>query len=174
MYKYRITKYNPLFRDDNGRYLIEDWTAISDIGKRYNGNILTASHYMKVEDKYINAVRLIMDFFNIASLEVKNINRSYSSPTNFSESIKRYGSLYSEDMVKLFERINDNDILEGEHINLLLRLMLREDIGADISLSRKLKIFVGYDFLMSVHTFKSIESILTDINEFGLFVEVLE
>jgi hypothetical protein len=38
MYKYRITKYNPIYRDPEGKYTIEDWTAISDIGKVFNNS----------------------------------------------------------------------------------------------------------------------------------------
>lgn len=41
MHKYRITKYDPQYRDEQGIYIREDWTSYSDIGKTYNGKLLT-------------------------------------------------------------------------------------------------------------------------------------
>jgi len=40
--KYRITKYNPMNRDANGAYLLNEWTSFSDIGKTFDGKTLTA------------------------------------------------------------------------------------------------------------------------------------
>ena len=39
MYKYRITKYNPKYRNNKGHYLIKnEWSAISDINEEYDGD----------------------------------------------------------------------------------------------------------------------------------------
>lgn len=35
-YMWRITKYNPLNRDENGLYVKDEWTSFSDIGDFYN------------------------------------------------------------------------------------------------------------------------------------------
>lgn len=48
MYTYEVTKYNPAFRDYSGSsrtYTIDDWIGISDIGKVYEGELLTAELY---------------------------------------------------------------------------------------------------------------------------------
>jgi hypothetical protein len=73
MYKYRITKYNPIYRDPEGKYTIEDWTAISDIGKVFNNQRLTIESYKETEDKYIKAIYVTMDFLNIPYLTAKDI-----------------------------------------------------------------------------------------------------
>ena len=33
---YRITKYNPEFRDEEGRYILDEWTSVTDIGKEFH------------------------------------------------------------------------------------------------------------------------------------------
>jgi hypothetical protein len=33
MYQYRITKYNPVFRDEKGRCTSEEWTSFGDVGE---------------------------------------------------------------------------------------------------------------------------------------------
>ena len=41
-YQWRVTKYNPKFRDEFGHYtLIEEWTCPSQIGKTINGKKFT-------------------------------------------------------------------------------------------------------------------------------------
>lgn len=62
MYKYRISKYNPLTVDENGDYK-EDWTAISDIGKSFDGETLTVAKYVEVEDSYIKLNRNQLPYF---------------------------------------------------------------------------------------------------------------
>jgi hypothetical protein len=48
MYAWRITKYNPAFRDERGAYLQDEWTGISDIEAVYDGEALTYAAYRKV------------------------------------------------------------------------------------------------------------------------------
>ena len=53
MTEYRITKYNPANRI-NGAYMSDEWTSISDIGKVFNGIILSQDTYLKTEKAYID------------------------------------------------------------------------------------------------------------------------
>ena len=53
MIEYRITKYNPAHRDKRGAYLLDEWTAFSDVGKTFNGEKLTLTQYEEVEKAYI-------------------------------------------------------------------------------------------------------------------------
>ncbi len=54
MKEYRITKYNTIYRNEDGHYLKDEWTDVSDVGKIIKG--------VKVsEDDYI--VRLSLAHF---------------------------------------------------------------------------------------------------------------
>ena len=50
-----ITKYNPIFRDKNGFYRKKDWIGLQDVGKVFDGKLLTFELYSEVEKKYIDA-----------------------------------------------------------------------------------------------------------------------
>lgn len=46
--QYRVTKYNPSLRDDDGVFLREDWTPHFDVGRVFNGVPLSESSYLDV------------------------------------------------------------------------------------------------------------------------------
>ena len=170
LYKYRITKYNPLFRNDEGRYLVEDWIAVSDIGSVFNGKELTMEEYKKTEDSYIAAIKLIMEYLNIPYLRAADVIRSFPLEM-FKSLINDYNELYSDEMMEYYSSEKGNYTLTKEKVDFFCRLLLREDIGATIYYNRKMKVFIGYDYLMGVHTSKSLEPIVPVIHKLGLFVE---
>ncbi|MDP2304765.1 MAG: hypothetical protein Q8P18_01900 [Pseudomonadota bacterium] len=51
---WRVTKYHPARRDSLGRYLASDWTAISDVGRSFDGVVLTLQRYLSVEQAYVD------------------------------------------------------------------------------------------------------------------------
>ena len=62
MFEYRVTKYNPAFRDANGCYMLDEWTSFGEIGDSFAGVVLTAEQYQRVEDSYIaSALRFLHD-----------------------------------------------------------------------------------------------------------------
>ena len=74
MYCFSISKYDPnLFV--NKKYLLDDWTDYSDVGKIFNNQLLTLDIYCSVELNYINFIKDIVEFadvnaFFIGSLEL--------------------------------------------------------------------------------------------------------
>lgn len=54
----RVTKYNPLFRNEQGHYVPDEWTAISDVGHEFAGQRLHLDEYLAVEARYVQAARL--------------------------------------------------------------------------------------------------------------------
>ena len=60
MFSWCITKYNPKNRDTRGAYLINEWTAYSDINKIIDGKSLNYTEYLAVENAYVNAINVFM------------------------------------------------------------------------------------------------------------------
>jgi len=60
MRQWRVTKYNPRLRNRQGHFKGEAWTAVSDIGKVFDGEVLTIERYRAVEDAYVETA---MAFF---------------------------------------------------------------------------------------------------------------
>ncbi len=54
---FRITRYNPAFRDERGAYTRVTWTSVSDVGRTYDDEVLTLGEYERVERSYLDAVR---------------------------------------------------------------------------------------------------------------------
>ncbi len=62
MKHWRITKYDPVYRDGSGAYRREDWTAYDDIGRTFNGVVLSEANYLQIEDLYVAAaVRFVRE-----------------------------------------------------------------------------------------------------------------
>jgi len=35
--EYRVTKYDPAWRDASGAYIVDEWTSVTDIGRAFGG-----------------------------------------------------------------------------------------------------------------------------------------
>ena len=73
MKSYRVSKYNPRLRVDN-KYLIDEWTSYTDIGKTFSKKTFTLAEYETVEQNYIDCIIEIVltsltKEFKICSLE---------------------------------------------------------------------------------------------------------
>ena len=75
MKKYRLSKYNPMYRDVNGDYLLPEWTSCYDINKYYNSRVLTVDEYLFVEQKYINTISTILEYYSCNSFIINNLER---------------------------------------------------------------------------------------------------
>jgi hypothetical protein len=138
MYYYRISKYDPIFRD-GARYTKEnEWTAVSDIGKLKYGN-LTASEYFLMEDKYWNTIKYLLDLCKIEYLNIKGLEKYKDIPRIFSE-YKYF------DPSALEESIRDNLPINVEDIELVVRLCLREEIWCKLEGKNNSFVHFGYDY----------------------------
>lgn len=164
MYSYRITKYNPTFRDERGYYTIDEWTSISDIGKNLNDGILSLDEYMRVESLYIDAIFEFIKCLSIAYLEVEMLTR-------WNNILVADSGHYTNDMRKLYETVEEGDVLEAKEIDILSRLVLRDELGCKMRYKDDLYIHFGYDYYMYVVCSSECLSTVKKIQNSGLFVE---
>jgi hypothetical protein len=75
---YRITKFDPALRNADGAYLSADWTSSSDVGREFNGVVLTESEYARVEDAYITTAVRFFEECGIDSLTVTSLESTGS------------------------------------------------------------------------------------------------
>lgn len=73
MKSYRVTKYNPEFRDASGRHASDDWTSISDVGGLVQGRRLSMERYRLVEDAYVAAIARFMDAADLHALTLTDL-----------------------------------------------------------------------------------------------------
>lgn len=163
MHTWRITKYNPLLRDNNGNYTIEEWTSYSDIGKYFEGKQLTFNDYIEVENKYINAVLQFMNCLQLQKLEIRE-QEKYEEDVNNDKNI-------DYEMSALFKKIEDRTTINIVDVPSLCKLILREHLWGKLEFNPTLYIHFGYDYYMYIGCSKKCETTLEKITASGLYIE---
>lgn len=166
LHQWRITKYNPTLRDEDGTYLLKDeWTSCSDIGKLSSGKEFTLDEYLKTEQAYVNAVMAFMAEEEIRYLRVVQLNQHEMDEE------EKQSPLYKEftDII-----IQEDMAVMKEDIPTLLRMLLREYIHCQLLHKDNFFIHIGYDYYMYIgSTNPSLKGIAVT-KELGLFVEEME
>lgn len=154
MYKYRISKYNPKYRDENGSYTKDEWTQFSEIGKKINGKILTEKSYLKVEGSYIKILLSFLKENNIFELKITRLQNS--KKTKLNEKIIKQNSVYQlKDLEKLF------------------RLNLREEVWCKFKSKDGVSIDFGWDYYVYVGVRSESNKTKKLALKYNLFIEDL-
>ena len=166
--KFPITKYNPIYRNEKGHYLKDEWTSISDIGAIYNGTEFTFDEYVKVENLYVNAVFLTLDYLRSKGVKITHIIKLASQ-----KDFKKYKSM---ELVDTFCKIEkDGELITNRAIiEHLIRLRLREfivQLELTINSKNRTELLFGFDYYMYLKTNQEVEPLLKQINKLGLFTD---
>lgn len=166
---YRITKYNPAKRNEQGHYIDpSEWTSVSDIGKpEYHD--LSYTEYEKTESAYVNAIKRIMQDNHINCLQVTALelweNRQQIQQHATTIGLKNI-------IATELKNLHNGTIICGETIGTIIRLILRETIWMAL-VHEGFELSFGYDYYMYVKTEHILPTTLQEINASGLFVEIV-
>ena len=158
MISWRISKYNPLLRNINGYYLIDEWTSFSDIGREFSGKKFTYQNYLSIENAYISVIELIIQTININSLKIENLEMTK-------------GSKVETNCVPIYKTMHEGATIKRDGVNSLCRLILREVLWCKLINNGKIWIHFGYDYYMYIGTILSAEDISEIVTSNGLFFE---
>lgn len=154
MYSWRVTKFNPLHRDESGSYKIKDeWTAYSEIGSK-----VSEEEYLETEEKYINAVLSFMNEMNVDKLYLKDLELH-------SEGVMEQNASSFMLTMWLGKEVSKQEIKE------LIKLTLRESIWCSLSYKKQFSVHFGYDYYMYIGAAKDCPKARTKVITSGLFVE---
>lgn len=157
---WRVTKYNPKYRQGNA-YLHEEWTSVSDIGNYFNDTEFTLDSYLKCEKQYINAVVLAMQRAGIEYLEINEMDKNR---------YKEYQDIPKQLAEDFYESLYNGAHVHIDDIALLMKLMLREIVWGKLS-NENFFVHFGYDYYMYFGISEEASSIKEEIEDNGLFVE---
>jgi len=168
MKRYEITKYE----NENGIVEEQEWIAISDIGGTFGGIVLTPEKYQETEDKYVAVIVRILEYMNIQKCRIKNVVKCSLIKEQFCdvEVSQEVRDLYNERLWHTYGNIKEGDEVDISTIEDIIRLLLREDIGCDVYVPYRFKLFIGYDYMTGVHLSRTLDPILKELNEIGLYV----
>lgn len=165
-FSWRITKYNPKYRDEKGSYVKEDWTSMYDIGKFFSGKEVTHDEYLNIERLYVDAITEYMNCLGISTLTVKDLEK-------WSETIEilDFPELYTKEMSELYARIKEGVNFNIEEIRDLSRLILRNNIWCILEKDSIMYVHFGHDYYMFIGSFKECKDAVNKIIRSGLYVE---
>lgn len=163
MEEYRITKYNPLYRNSLGYYVKNDWTSYEDIGLKFEENILTLEDYLEVEKAYIQAVIEVMNSNNLDWLTVDGLE--------FCEDI--FDENCTNEMKRLYKKLKTNLIINISEVPAFCSLALRNYLWAKLD-SDSMFVHFGYDYYMYIGSASVCFEEIEKIERLGLFVETFE
>ena len=161
---WRVTKYDPALRDDQGHYPLGDWSSYSDIGKTFNGELLTYQQYLASETAYMDAARAFLADANLDSLTVVHFDKL---PGGFAAA-QREGIRLDPTSLKVGSVIGRGDLAD------FVRLNLREIIWGKLAVKGLFYLHFGWDFYMYVGSASPSLTAIRHAESCGLFVEPMK
>jgi hypothetical protein len=166
LYNWRISKYNPIYRDEQGNFLKDEWTSFSDIDDLK----LSINEYVLTENSYVNAVIAFMEDVGIPSLEVVDLEK-YNNNIDIGQ---KFIDLYPNQMIYLFNSIRNGYRLDNRDVDSLCRLVLRDHLWCKLRYNSSMFVHFGFDYYLYIVTSSPCEKAIEKITCSGLFVEPFE
>ncbi len=76
MIQYRVTKYDPRYRDAAGAYKRDEWIMHSQIGEYFVDGVLTEPRYLATENAYIHAAVSFLSESGVDSLAIESLENA--------------------------------------------------------------------------------------------------
>ena len=149
MHQYRITKYNPIYRDNNGFFKHDEWTSVTDTNIFNKSSSITFNDYMVIENDYINVVKHIMSINGTDRLEVK-LKEHRANRLN-------YPDCDENKIVSFLTETKWDQPIYGDDIEFLVKLCLREEVWCKLENTYMFAHF-GYDYYMYVGSARELKS----------------
>lgn len=159
-----ISKYNPVFRDEKGVYTKEEWVSFFQIGKKFDDGILSFAEYEAIEKKYINAALLFFEFHSCHDVVIRRLEKKEIWDYDYSD---------KHELIALYNKLTENYICSRENLPLLLMLIFRELVWAELHCfdCKDIVLRFGYDFYMYFNSNIIMDKLFSRIIDLGLFVE---
>jgi hypothetical protein len=125
--EYRVTKYDPRYRDARGAYRRNEWTSVADVGRAFDGVVLTREEYDCVESAYVESALAFVRESGVSNLNIAGLETHRGFPFRYQEGTR----LFLDEA--------------GE----VLRRVLREEVWCRLEAPAAF-VHVGYDYYMYV------------------------
>ncbi|MDJ1484427.1 hypothetical protein QNI16_28270 [Cytophagaceae bacterium YF14B1] len=170
--EWRISKYNPIYRNENGAYTKDEWTSYSDIGRIYEESVFTKEEYLETEGRYIKVITEILRLCNTQQVVVIACEKFTTVQTK----ALIYKKMLENDpaLITIFENFELDKVYSMDEMKNILILNLRECVWSRLLSDNGIcEIGFGYDYYAYVG-FSTFDLPLKQINESifknGLFI----
>lgn len=176
LFQYRITHYDPALRDADGRFVGDQWTCVSDIGKPFDGKFLTDKAYLATESAYVAAALALFDTSGLSHLRATN-PRFTAGDAGHVEKAGALARQFAEPVQgqdpSVFEcrEIVEDELIERAMIEPIVRASLRETGGCNLEFDGHFFVHFGWDFHMYIGCNLKRAAVRDLLKMTGLFVE---
>lgn len=166
MKQFRITKYNPGFRNNRGHYMYDHWTEISDVGKTLEGELVTKEMYFTAEADYINAIIQVLFENKVTHLRL----------VAFDKKLWKYCLLENKDKWYHRTEFESFDLFEDKKVYIdeletVLQMLFRGYGFHHLEIKDKCFIHLGYDMYLYIGVDNLSKKLRDKLNKTSIFIE---
>ena len=160
-----VTKYDPIFRNENGHYTKNEWIGFFQIGKQFDDGELTFDSYKKMEGKYIQAAMEFFQFHQCDQIVLKNIEKYDMSGYKYDD---------KAELSDFIDTISEGETASISAIGLLVKVILRELFWGEIFCisSDSIACRFGHDFYMYFNSDRDLNDLFVRIRQMGLYIDM--
>ena len=151
MFEYRVTKYDPKFRDTAGAYTRDEWIMFSQVGSEVAGEVLSLAAYEKIEQSYIDSAIFFLKEAGVRQLLVNGFENNRQTVS---------GKLFREGLS-----------LEHDALRAAFKSVLREEFWSRFEDDSGSFVHFGWDYYMYIGVLVPCVEAIAQARQSGLFVE---
>lgn len=157
-----VTKYDPIFRNENGHYTKNEWIGFFQIGKKFDDGELTFESYKRMEEKYIQAAMEFFRFHHCDQIFLKNIEKYDMSGYKYDD---------KAELSDFIDTISEGETASISAIGLLVKVILRELFWGEIFCisSDSIACRFGHDFYMYFNSDRDLNDLFVRVRQLGLY-----
>jgi hypothetical protein len=151
-FKYRVSKYNPKIRDDNGHYRKIEWTYFAQVGQTVGANAFTEQEYLKTENAYVSTALAFLQESGVDRLSL--IDLQPSGPDT-----------------ELVPDLRNGRTCNLQEADKLFRSVLRERFWCKFEWKTEVYVHFGWDYYMYLGIPRKCPNAIVFAEHQSLFVE---
>ena len=144
-YSCEIVKYQPQYYKDRV-YTKNEWVSVSDIGRCFDGEVLTKEEYLRVESAYIDTVKELFEVSGVKFLTIVD-------PITFNVRREKAFNKENKAMYQIVSSLKEGKRIATCKIDTVLKACLRELFWcALVNETKKVQVDVGYDYYLHFYS----------------------
>jgi hypothetical protein len=144
-YSCEIVKYQPQYYK-NRVYTKNEWISVSDIGRSFDGVVLTKEEYLRIESAYVDTVKELLEVSGVKFLTIVNPDTFY---------LRREKAFNKENkaIYQIVSSLKEGQRITASKIDTVLKACLRELFWcALVNETKKVQVDVGYDYYLHFYS----------------------
>lgn len=171
-----IVKYQPCWYRQPFGYTKDEWTQRDDVGCVFDHQLFTMEEYLKTEQKYVDAVRKIMELAGCKYLTVAYMGQPLCwAKQSVKEMLVGRFAEYDRDLCDFYIRLCEGKRLNINETAQLVRLNLRGLSVTDlVNESHQLEFHFGDDYYMYCNTRLPENLLKAEVEKLGLYLNPMQ